>query len=248
MRGREGGDSSAPSRGHRQQLTKPSASWIVRMSSPMQDCAAFIPLMSSRRSWERAMAWERGVAGVSLRGESLALGPLPYCSLHGAEGQRRGHCGQRLPFFASSTAKKGQQLPRDPHPCPGGAHCTTRVSRDGSSPACSRQSLCKTTEADPKGKELLPPPQSQPGPGRAVATAANEAGVIKQGPAPRRASAPCSAAQGNPPCCLLPECPSPGRVWPCSTEGGSFLESELISSHWGCSGKARPQEAQCRAG
>lgn len=46
-----GGEGPIPSQ--RQQLTWPSASWIIRMSSFMWDCVAFIASTSSRRSLQR---------------------------------------------------------------------------------------------------------------------------------------------------------------------------------------------------
>lgn len=48
LRGREG-----PIQSQRQQLTWASASWIIRISSPMRDCVAFISLISLRRSLQR---------------------------------------------------------------------------------------------------------------------------------------------------------------------------------------------------
>lgn len=116
MRGRERGEGSAPSRGHRQQLTKPSISWIVRMSSPMRDCVSFIPPISSRRSWETAMACERGAAGVSLRGGSLGTGAVTLLWSAQSRGVARGTAGSTIHHIFSS--QEGAAAPQRPAPLP----------------------------------------------------------------------------------------------------------------------------------
>lgn len=143
------------------------------------------------------MACERGAVGVSLRGGSLGMGAVTLLWSAQSRGVARGTAGSTIHHIFSSH--EGAAAPQRPPPLPwAGDHCTTRVSRDGSSPACLPQAPCKTTEASPKGKEPLPPPQPQPGPGGQQQAPLTKRGVIKAGACPEEGECSLLSHPGKP--------------------------------------------------
>lgn len=106
---------------------------MVRMSSAMWDCATFTPLISPRRCWERAMAYKRGVVGVSTSGVSLRSGTFTLLWSAQGRGAAQGTDGSTYCSPHPQQPRKGSSSLETPQPCPSwgrggvggcGGHCT----------------------------------------------------------------------------------------------------------------------------